>query len=69
MGPTTFDPKNMKSVAQAAATTVWAATAPSLSGHGGAYLVDCQIAAAAPAATDPATARRLWQLSHNWVDS
>ena len=53
----------MKPVAQAAATTVWAATEPSLAGHGGAYLADCQINEAAPAATDPATAQRLWELS------
>lgn len=69
MGPATFAPENMKSVAQAAATTVWAATAPSLTEHGGAYLADCQIADAASTATDPATAQRLWQLSEEWVDS
>jgi NAD(P)-dependent dehydrogenase (short-subunit alcohol dehydrogenase family) len=63
----TFDPKNMNSVAQAAATTVWAATEPSLAGHGGAYPADCEIAAAASAATDSATARQLWQLSQQWV--
>ncbi len=45
----------MKTVAQAAATTVWAATEPSLAGHGGAYLADCQIDKADAAATDPAT--------------
>ena len=54
---------------QAAATTVWAATEPSLAGHGGAYLADCQIAEADAAATDPAAARRLWVLSQQWVDS
>jgi len=67
MSTETFAPENMKSVAQAAATTVWAATAPSLAGSGGAYLADCQIAQAAPAATDSATARRLWLLSQEWV--
>ena len=67
MSAETFAPENMKSVAQAAATTVWAATAPSLAGSGGAYLADCQIAQAAPAATDSATARRLWLLSQEWV--
>ena len=64
-----FAPENMKSVAQAAATTVWAATEPSLAGRGGAYLADCQIAEAAPAATDPATAQRLWLLSQEWVQA
>jgi NAD(P)-dependent dehydrogenase (short-subunit alcohol dehydrogenase family) len=69
MGPDTFAPENMKSVAQAAATSVWAATAPSLTGRGGAYLADCQVATAAPAAIDPASAQRLWLLSQEWVDS
>lgn len=69
MSTDTFAPENMKSVAQAAATSVWAATEPSLAGHGGAYLADCHIAEAGPAATDPATAERLWLLSQQWVDS
>jgi NAD(P)-dependent dehydrogenase (short-subunit alcohol dehydrogenase family) len=69
MSTDAFAPENMKSVAQAAATSVWAATEPSLAGHGGAYLADCQIADADPAATDPTTAQRLWQLSQQWVDT
>ncbi len=69
MSTDTFAPENMKTVAQAAATTVWAATEPSLAAHGGAYLADCQIAEADAAATDPAAARRLWELSEQWVDS
>ena len=69
MGGETFAPENMKSVAQAAATTVWAATEPSLAGRGGAYLADCQIAEAASAATDSATAQRLWLLSQQWVQA
>jgi NAD(P)-dependent dehydrogenase (short-subunit alcohol dehydrogenase family) len=69
MSTDTFAPENMKTVAQAAATTVWAATEPSLAGHGGAYLADCRIDEADAAATDAATAQRLWQLSQQWVDS
>ena len=69
MSADTFTPANMKSVEQAAATSVWAATERSLAGRGGAYLADCQIAEAAPAATDPVTAQRLWELSQEWVDS
>ena len=69
MGTDTFAPENMKTVAQAAATTVWAATEPSLAGCGGAYLADCQISEADAAATDPATAQRLWLLSRQWVES
>ncbi|NNL65266.1 MAG: hypothetical protein HKP30_03385, partial [Myxococcales bacterium] len=60
----------VKSVAQGAATSVWAATAPELADHGGAYLADCQIAEPirdenatggyAPWAYDEASAKRLW---------
>ncbi|MGB8403822.1 MAG: SDR family NAD(P)-dependent oxidoreductase [Mycobacterium sp.] len=67
MGSSTFDPENLKSVQQAAATTVWAATAPELRAGGGAYLADCQISAAGPASTDPATAAALWELSEAWI--
>ena len=67
MSADTFSPENIKTVAQAAATTIWAATEPSLARHGGAYLADCQIAEADAAATDPAAARRLWELSEQWV--
>jgi NAD(P)-dependent dehydrogenase (short-subunit alcohol dehydrogenase family) len=66
-----------KSVEQGAATTVWAATAPELDAHGGAYLEDCGVAATTddPAASagvrtwarDPDAARRLWDLSLDLV--
>jgi len=69
MNTDTFAPENMKTVAQAAATTVWAATESSLAAHGGAYLADCRVDEADAAATDAATAQRLWQLSQQWVDS
>jgi NAD(P)-dependent dehydrogenase (short-subunit alcohol dehydrogenase family) len=69
MSTETFAPENMKSVVQAAATTVWAASEPSLAGHGGAYLADCRIGEADAAATESGTAQRLWQLSQQWVDS
>ncbi|MCY4427159.1 MAG: SDR family NAD(P)-dependent oxidoreductase [Halieaceae bacterium] len=62
-----------KSVAQGAATTVWAATATELEGRGGLYLEDCQIAAptsdesaskgVVAHARDAATAQQLWELS------
>jgi NAD(P)-dependent dehydrogenase (short-subunit alcohol dehydrogenase family) len=67
MSAETFAPENMKTVAQAAATTVWAVTEPSLAGHGGAYLADCQIGEADAAATDPAAAQRLWLLSERLI--
>lgn len=62
-----------KSVPQGAATSVWAATAASLTTHGGAYLLDCQVAQPtteedprtgyAPWAYDEAGAERLWAQS------
>lgn len=65
-----------KSLEQGAATTVWAATSPGLSGRGGIYLEDCQIARASSGeggagvesyAVDPAAAEKLWQLSEQLV--
>jgi NAD(P)-dependent dehydrogenase (short-subunit alcohol dehydrogenase family) len=64
----------LKTVAQAAATTVWAATAAELQGRGGLILEDCDEAPVAGPAVhawsgfdasvaDPETARRLWELS------
>jgi NAD(P)-dependent dehydrogenase (short-subunit alcohol dehydrogenase family) len=67
MGGAEFEPENLKSVQQASATTIWAATAPHLRANGGAYLADCQIATAGSAATDPDTATALWELSEAWI--
>lgn len=67
MAGDTFTPENVKSEAQGAATAVWAATAPSLRAHGGAFLVDCQLSEASPEAVDPDTARRLWEMSERWA--
>src|SRR4051812_29854864 len=52
-----------KSIEQGAATSVWAATAPELDAHGGAYLEDCHVSEAAAHATNPDDAARLWALS------
>ena len=66
----------LKSVEQGAATSVWAATSPSLEGRGGIYLEDCQVAGpAVPGdeggvesyAVDPEIADRLWQISEELV--
>jgi NAD(P)-dependent dehydrogenase (short-subunit alcohol dehydrogenase family) len=70
----------LKSPAQAAATTLWAATAPELAGRGGLVLEDC--AEAAPvgpdthpwegydaSVADPETARRLWEHSLELIRS
>jgi NAD(P)-dependent dehydrogenase (short-subunit alcohol dehydrogenase family) len=69
----------LKTVAQAAATTVWAATAAELQGRGGLVLEDCDEAPAAGPAVhawsgfdasvaDPETASRLWELSRVLVN-
>jgi NAD(P)-dependent dehydrogenase (short-subunit alcohol dehydrogenase family) len=68
-----------KTVPQGAATTVWAATAPELAEHGGAYLEDCAIAASnpdpdsrggiKPYAVDPARAAALWDRTEAWIAS
>jgi NAD(P)-dependent dehydrogenase (short-subunit alcohol dehydrogenase family) len=50
-----------------AATSVWAATAPELDAHGGAYLADVAVARAAPHARDPEIAAALWSLSEELV--
>jgi NAD(P)-dependent dehydrogenase (short-subunit alcohol dehydrogenase family) len=69
------DPE-FKTIAQGAATQVWAATSRALDGYGGVYCEDCDIArTATPAddcgvcdyAIDPAEAERLWHLSLDFV--
>ncbi|MFD9439033.1 SDR family NAD(P)-dependent oxidoreductase [Streptomyces sp. NPDC060006] len=66
-------PEAFKSPEEGAATQVWAATSPQLTGMGGVYCEDCDIAEPAPAdgerggvrdyAIDPASAARLWAMS------
>lgn len=66
-----------RSVAQGAATSIWAATAPELERHGGLYLEDCGVAPTVerfegfrgvrPYAQDPALAARLWSVSEELV--
>lgn len=63
----------VKDVPQGAATSVWAATAPELERHGGAYLLDCQVAPPVSEdnprlgyetwAYDEASAKALWEKS------
>ena len=67
-------PVRFKTVEQGAATTVWAAVSPQLSGKGGVYCEDCDIApmvsadsnlysGVRPWAVDKAAAEALWILS------
>jgi NAD(P)-dependent dehydrogenase (short-subunit alcohol dehydrogenase family) len=69
----------VKTAAQAAATTVWAATAPELAGRGGLVLEDCREALPVgpdthpwagfdPSVADSETARELWERSHELVE-
>ena len=68
-----------KSIPQGAATTVYAATASDLDGHGGVYLEDCHIAdvtedplsrsGVRAYALDRASADALWVLSERLVDA
>ncbi|MEY3361024.1 MAG: hypothetical protein RL531_743 [Actinomycetota bacterium] len=66
-----------KTIPQGAATTCWAATAPELAAHGGAYLEDCGIAARTDDplsrsgvrdyAADPERAAALWTRTEAWL--
>ena len=71
-------PGKLKTVAQGAATTVFAATSPDLEGKGGLYLADCQVSpvddinnddpnVVRSYAIDPDQAERLWALSESMV--
>lgn len=73
-GELRVDPsRGMKTVPQAAATSVWAATSLLLEGMGGVYLEDCEVASindteagrkgVAYWAADPDLAERLWMVS------
>jgi NAD(P)-dependent dehydrogenase (short-subunit alcohol dehydrogenase family) len=53
-------PLVLKSVAQGAATQVWAAVHPAAGSLSGAYLADCNVATPRADADDPALAARLW---------
>lgn len=57
-----FSPR-MLTAEQGAATTVYAATDPTLDDHSGAYLSDERIRAPSDLASDEALARRLWEFS------
>jgi NAD(P)-dependent dehydrogenase (short-subunit alcohol dehydrogenase family) len=64
-GPANDVDGGAKTVAQGAATSVWAATAQGI--PTGSYLADCAVAEALPHATDAAAAERLWTWSEDQV--
>ncbi|TDW84287.1 NAD(P)-dependent dehydrogenase (short-subunit alcohol dehydrogenase family) [Kribbella pratensis] len=55
-------PGLFKTPEEGAATTLWAATSPMLTAHGGAYCADCRVV---DAQVDEDEARRLWSLSES----
>lgn len=55
------------SILQGVATTLYAATAPELEGHSGAYLEDCRVKQPSKTARDPHQARRLWEVTEEQV--
>jgi NAD(P)-dependent dehydrogenase (short-subunit alcohol dehydrogenase family) len=69
---------SLKTIPQGAATTVWAATSPSLNETGGVYLEDVDVAQLAvdpsvpngvkPYSLDEAGAKRLWKLTEELTD-
>jgi NAD(P)-dependent dehydrogenase (short-subunit alcohol dehydrogenase family) len=74
--PALATPIRFKTIAQGAATQVWAATNEKLEDKGGVYCEDCDIAELAPEAgakgvrpyaVDPALAERLWARSEAWT--
>jgi WW domain-containing oxidoreductase len=52
---------------QAAATSVFVATAPELADRGGSYFADVREKAPAAAALDPANESALWSLTERWL--
>jgi retinol dehydrogenase 12 len=56
-----------KTPAQGAETSIYVATAPELDGTNGRYFADCKEIQPTRAAQDPGSARRLWNLSCEWV--
>ncbi len=73
-----FVPAPLKTIAQGASTSVWAATSPRLEGQGGVYCADCDISSVVADdspdvsgvrrwAIDPEQAERLWTVSLDLV--
>ncbi|ORY70517.1 uncharacterized protein BCR38DRAFT_362395 [Pseudomassariella vexata] len=56
-----------KNIDEGASATLVAALDPALNDADGVYLLDCQFAEAAPWATDPVAAEKLWRLSEDLI--
>ena len=59
----------MGGVLQGSATTVFAATAPGLEAHSGAYLQDCAVSAPNKQGQDPELARKLWASTEDQIQA
>jgi NAD(P)-dependent dehydrogenase (short-subunit alcohol dehydrogenase family) len=57
----------MKSIAQGAATSVYAATAPELTGQSGAYLADCKVTKTSADGANADLADQVWALSEKAI--
>ncbi len=57
----------LKSVPQGAATEVYVAVHPAVTGISGKYFADCNVAPSRKDADDPALARKLWEVSEQIV--
>lgn len=62
-----FGPLFLKSIAQGAATEVFAAIHPAAAGINGAYFADCNVAKCRRDADDPVLAKKLWDVSERIV--
>jgi NAD(P)-dependent dehydrogenase (short-subunit alcohol dehydrogenase family) len=68
-GNVIVDPdRDLKSVAQGAATSVWCATSPQLAGLGGVYCENCDIARLAPEDSDESGGVRPWAVDADLAD-
>ena len=56
-----------KDVEEGAETSIYLATSPEVAGVTGKYFVDCQPIPSSPASYDEEAARRLWEVSADWV--
>lgn len=66
-GMSLLEPLLLKTVAQGAATQVYAAVHPGMAGISGQFLANCNIAQPRADANDPALAQRLWDISEEIV--
>ena len=67
-GDPRFVPSFTKSIAQGAATSVWAATSPQLNGMGGVYCADCDISPLVQDTSEQTNGVRRWALDPSMAE-